>query len=98
MSSPLIATLTSNKLWQGLPEQPKPKTALEAAQNGFAFYRHLQANDGHWPGEYGGVMFLLPGLIIGSYVTGVGFTLEERLEFIRLLFNRANKEDGGWGM
>ena len=42
-------------------------------------------------------MFLIPGLTIGSYVTGVPFTDEERLEMIRYLMNHAN-EDGGWGM
>ncbi|KAG2648439.1 hypothetical protein PVAP13_1NG028036 [Panicum virgatum] len=30
----------------------------------------LQAHDGHWPGDYGGPMFLMPGLIITLYVTG----------------------------
>ena len=43
-------------------------------------------------------MFLLPGLVIGSYVTGMEFKEEERLEIIRYLMNRANPEDGGWGM
>ncbi len=43
-------------------------------------------------------MFLLPGLVIGSYVTGMTFEEEERLEMIRYLFNRAHPEDGGWGM
>ena len=42
-------------------------------------------------------MFLIPGLVIGSYVTGMPFRLEERLEIIRYLFNHTN-EDGGWGM
>lgn len=43
-------------------------------------------------------MFLIPGLVIGSYVSGMGFTSEERLELIRYLFNRAHPDDGGWGM
>jgi len=43
-------------------------------------------------------MFLLPGLVIGSYVSGMTFKEEERLEMIRYLFNRAHPEDGGWGM
>ena len=42
-------------------------------------------------------MFLIPGLTIGSYITGVPFTDEERREMIRYLMNHAN-EDGGWGM
>jgi lanosterol synthase len=43
-------------------------------------------------------MFLLPGLVIGSYVSGMGFKVEERQEMVRYLMNRAHPEDGGWGM
>ena len=82
---------------QGLPDLPPATTPLESARNGYEYYKHLQAHDGHWPGEYGGPMFLIPGLTIGSYITGVPFTDEERLEMIRYLMNHAN-EDGGWGM
>lgn len=83
---------------KGLPELPPAKDAYEAARNGYKFYKNLQAHDGHWPGEYGGPMFLLPGLVIGSYVSGMGFKEEERQEMIRYLMNRAHPEDGGWGM
>jgi hypothetical protein len=27
------------------------------------FYSTIQADDGHWPGDYGGPMFLIPGLV-----------------------------------
>lgn len=30
-----------------------------------------QADDGHWPGDYGGPMFLMPGMVITLYTTGV---------------------------
>lgn len=83
---------------QNLPDLPRAEDALSAAQNGFKFYKHLQSDDGHWAGEFGGPMFLLPGLVIGSYISGMTFTREERLEMIRYLLNRANPEDGGWGM
>ena len=90
-----------DKYWLGkevqLPPQPAPANALEAARNGYRFYKELQVEDGHWAGEYGGPMFLIPGLVIGNYVCGEAFTMEERLELIRYLFNHAN-EDGGWGM
>jgi len=43
-------------------------------------------------------MFLLPGLVIGSYATQMSFSDEERLEMIRYLFNRAHPDDGGWGL
>ena len=83
---------------QNLPELPTPKNAFEAARNGFAFFRNLQAHDGHWPGEDGGPMFLLPGLVIGSYVSKMGFKTAERLEIIRYLMNHVHPDDGGWGM
>ncbi|KAG0174988.1 Lanosterol synthase (Oxidosqualene--lanosterol cyclase) [Apophysomyces sp. BC1034] len=80
------------------PALPPAKTPLEAARNGFDFYRQLQTEDGHWGGEYGGPMFLIPGLIIAHYVTGVPVPEPTRLELIRYLLNRAHPEDGGWGI
>ncbi|KAI0675601.1 lanosterol synthase [Trametes maxima] len=91
----------TDKYWLGqpldLPALPEPTNALEAARNGYRFFQRLQTEDGHWAGEYGGPMFLIPGLVIGSYVTGMPFQLEERLELIRYLFNHTN-DDGGWGI
>jgi len=43
-------------------------------------------------------MFLLPGLVIGSYATGMSFLAEERLEMIRYLLNHTHPDDGGWGL
>jgi cycloartenol synthase len=50
----------------------------------------LQAHDGHWPGDYGGPMFLMPGLIITLYVTGALNTVlssEHQKEIRRYLYN-----------
>ncbi|KAJ7050525.1 terpenoid cyclases/protein prenyltransferase alpha-alpha toroid [Mycena amicta] len=91
-----------DRFWLGLelgsPTLPPAKSPLDAARNGYTFYKTLQSHDGHWPGEYGGPMFLLPGLVIGSYISGMGFTTEERKEMIRYLMNRAHLQDGGWGI
>ncbi|OBZ83320.1 Lanosterol synthase [Choanephora cucurbitarum] len=81
-----------------VPELSKPTTPLESARNGFEFYRRLQTEDGHWGGEYGGPMFLIPGLMIAYYVTGTSIPDPMRLELIRYLLNRAHAEDGGWGI
>lgn len=42
-------------------DSPAAHTAVEAALKGMSFYSHLQAEDGHWAGDYGGPLFLLPG-------------------------------------
>ncbi|CED82918.1 Lanosterol synthase [Phaffia rhodozyma] len=94
---------TEDKFWLGLetdlPKLKKASTPLEAAQNGFEFYKKIQSADGHWSGEYGGPMFLIPGLIISLYVTqSEPLEEEQRLEMIRYLCNRADKKEGGWGI
>ncbi|XP_061362058.1 cycloartenol synthase 2-like [Gastrolobium bilobum] len=63
-------------------------------------YSTLQADDGFWPGDYGGPMFALPGLVIGLSVTGalnVVLPPEHQSEMRRYLINHQNK-DGGWGL
>ncbi|KAH8090819.1 putative lanosterol synthase [Filobasidium floriforme] len=81
----------------GAPELPEPKTPMEAARNGFEFYKRLQDEDGHWTGAYGGPMFLIPGLIIGLYVTGRSLRPEQIVEMRRYLFTKRRPE-GGWGL
>ncbi|KAG8967403.1 Lanosterol synthase (Oxidosqualene--lanosterol cyclase) [Tulasnella sp. 419] len=82
---------------QNAPTLPRATDPLSAARNGFEFYKNLQTEDGHWAGEYGGPLFLMPGLVIGSYVIGMDFAEAEKLEMIRYLMNHTNK-DGGLGL
>jgi lanosterol synthase len=90
-----------DRYWLGLdvdaPTLPKAKTPLEAARNGFEFYRRIQSSDGHWSSEYGGPLFLMPGLVIGMYVTKTPIPQEWSIEMKRYLINHVN-HDGGWGL
>jgi squalene/oxidosqualene cyclase-like protein len=79
------------------PPLPKPKSIEEATRNGIKFYEKLQTEDGHWANDYGGPLFLMPGMIITCYITGVPIAEEVRLEMIRYLSN-CQREDGGWGL
>ena len=54
-----------------LPEKIKVEHENEISEQGITttlkraalFYSTIQAEDGHWAGDYGGPMFLLPGLV-----------------------------------
>lgn len=64
--APLEGYQTSNLILFPLQKSyfkdlPKAHTALQGALNGITFYMGLQAEDGHWAGDYGGPLFLLPG-------------------------------------
>lgn len=39
-----------------------------------SFYSTLQAHDGHWAGDYGGPMFLMPGLVI-AFLALIGYKI-----------------------
>nr|UJH94072.1 2,3-oxidosqualene cyclase 2 [Tripterygium hypoglaucum] len=72
-------------------------TALTRTTN---FFTALQASDGHWPAENGGVSFFLPPFIFSLYITGhlnSIITPEYRKEILRFIYNHQN-EDGGWGI
>uniref|UniRef100_A0A453RGF1 Terpene cyclase/mutase family member n=1 Tax=Aegilops tauschii subsp. strangulata TaxID=200361 RepID=A0A453RGF1_AEGTS len=59
----------------------------------------LQAHDGHWAGDFSGILFIMPILIFALHVTGSLNTVlstEHRREICRYIYNHQN-EDGGWG-
>lgn len=81
------------------PDPAPPCSAAEAARKGARFYALLQCADGHWAGDYGGPLFLLPGLVIVGHVTG---SLDELLpgpaRDAAVLYLRNHQQvDGGWG-
>lgn len=76
---------------------PEAKTPLQAIENGLSFFEKLQLEPGNWACEYGGPLFLLPGLVITWYVTETPIPEWESIEIRNYLFARQNK-DGGWGL
>ncbi|XP_006894105.1 PREDICTED: lanosterol synthase [Elephantulus edwardii] len=76
---------------------PKAHTAQEGALNGMIFYAGLQAEDGHWAGDYGGPLFLLPGLLITCHMAHIPLLPGYRDEMVRYL-RSVQLSDGGWGL
>lgn len=81
-----------------LQDIPKEKqAAFNAVYKGFDFYKSLQMKDGNWAGDYGGPMFLLPGLIFVSYITKTPLDKPTQILMRQYMLNHQNK-DGGWGL
>ncbi len=79
------------------PSQHSAASVAQAIVKGARFFASLQCGDGHWAGDYGGPMFLLPGLVIACHITGTELgtpTVNEMLRFLRLHQN----PDGGYGL
>jgi len=83
------ASYENDKPIFGSPEQ--------ATQEAIKFYSGIQTEDGHWAGDYGGPMFLLPGILIVLYIAGVVLPKPYYKEMIRYIFSKQNK-DGGYGL
>lgn len=75
----------------------RPGNVEDAFNRGTEFYAQLQTADGNWPGDYGGPMFLLPGLIITAYVTGEKIKEPFHTLICRYILNH-QRADGGWGL
>ncbi len=65
-------------------------------RKGFHFFKHLLSDEGHLPGDYGGPMFLMPGLIIASYIAKAPLP-EQHQELMKIYINNHQNDDGGWG-
>ncbi|HDO26543.1 MAG TPA: hypothetical protein ENH02_00355 [Bacteroidetes bacterium] len=85
-----------NKIPSGL-KTDLARQAFKASRKGFAYYETLQTEAGNWPGDYGGPMFLMPGLIIVSYITNTPFEAPVKILMQQYMLNHQN-EDGGWGL
>jgi squalene cyclase len=59
----------------------------------------LQTDDGHWSGDYGGPMFLMPGLICAWYIMGRPKQMLSPHEVDAMIHYLTvhQQSDGGWG-
>ncbi|WJZ95711.1 hypothetical protein VitviT2T_014457 [Vitis vinifera] len=48
-------------------EEVTEEVVTTTLRRGLNFYSTIQAHDGHWPGDCGGPMFLLPGLVRADF-------------------------------
>jgi len=94
-----ISYLQQRKTAEGDNESNPPKTVMEAATRGIAFYSILQTPDGHFAGDYGGPHFLLPGLVVAWYVMGrPSVMISPPQQALMLHYLKVHQqEDGGWG-
>jgi squalene/oxidosqualene cyclase-like protein len=75
----------------------KSDSVEDALQQAMHFYSSIQTEDGNWTGDYGGPLFLLPGLVVASVVTNTPLPAVHQRLMAQYIFNQQNK-DGGWGL
>ncbi|KAK9002492.1 hypothetical protein V6N11_025168 [Hibiscus sabdariffa] len=86
--SPIAEVLPQVKVEE--EENVTEEMVTDTLRRALTFHSSLQAPDGHWPGDYGGPMFLLPGLVIALSITGAldaVLSEEHKKEIRRYLYN-----------
>jgi hypothetical protein len=73
------------------------REVFKANYKAIHYFQSLQTNDGNWVGDYGGPMFLTPGLVIANYVTETPLPAIQHELIKRYMLNHQN-DDGGWGL
>lgn len=81
-----------NESERGMESAPE-----EAFVNGVNFFGSLLCEDGHWPGDYGGPHFLLPGLVVVCHCCRYVLPYPLRVVITAYMLNHQN-DDGGWGL
>lgn len=77
--------------------EPQVGSVRGAIERAVENLRARQEPDGHWAGDYGGPLFLLPGLLITCSITGVDLGAGKR-ERMRAYLRSVQNTDGGFGL
>ncbi|KGQ96923.1 lanosterol synthase [Candida albicans SC5314] len=85
------------------PDFPSPPssdihTPDEAARKGADFLKLLQLDNGIFPCQYKGPMFMTIGYVTANYYSKTEIPEPYRVEMIRYIVNTAHPVDGGWGL
>lgn len=99
-SSDLVVRALFTKNFKALSEEDlKVFTSKEqkAYAQGLHYFSYLQCDEGHFPNDYGGPMFLLPGLVITSYISKTYIQEPFKTLLMQYMRNQQNA-DGGWGL
>ncbi|MCK5356418.1 MAG: hypothetical protein KAJ63_14975, partial [Methyloprofundus sp.] len=78
-------------------ENKQEQLLIDSLIKGMHYFSRLQSDEGHWAGDYGGPLFLLPGLLIAAYLSETPFPKPHQQMMKVYLFNHQHT-DGGWGM
>src|SRR5688572_15259222 len=91
----------NHKKFVPLEEKSSPgslkEQVLTATKKGFHLYEGLQTEGGNWPGDYGGPLFLQPGMVIVAHLTKNHIPEPYASLSKQYMLNMQN-EDGGWGL
>lgn len=74
-----------------------PGRARRAFDDAVGCLQRRQQPAGHWTGDYGGPLFLLPGLLIAYHICGVELPARKRRRMLDYLRHTQHPR-GGWGL
>ncbi len=94
LSSRRMISSTMESVRRGVSHVERSRAAISSAVENL---RTRQEPDGHWAGDYGGPLFLLPGLIIACEISGTDLGRERKAKMLAYLRHVQN-EDGGYGL
>lgn len=88
----------------GCEDFPRPNVngngnnAWLAVQNGALFFKRLQLENGIFPCQYQGPMFMTIGYVAAAHYCNIEIPEPFKIELIRYIVNTAHPVDGGWGL